>query len=270
MLTNTASVEGYVVCLYVSFAVQLLISFFLLKGLVKVTPLDGLREILRQIFGHGLIIQISNVAQLLNYRLSYFFLEFFIGLAALGVFSTASTVAEAVWLISRSIALVQYSGIVNSKDEAYNRRMTLRMSKLSIAGSLAALLPMILLPPSFYAYVFGEEFSGIGFQILLLSPGILALAFATVLAHYFAGLGQNKLNLYSSLSGLAATIPASLLLIPAMGLNGAAIAVSASYLSTSVHLYVIYRKRTGMRLRELIPAKDDIDFIKSQFFNKLR
>jgi O-antigen/teichoic acid export membrane protein len=267
--THNPSVEGYVFCLYISFMVQLLVSCFFLRSVTTITSLDNMKATLREIFRHGLIIQVSNVAQLLNYRLSYFFLEFFIGLAALGVFSTASVVAESVWLISRSISLVQYTGIVNSTDEGYNRRMTIRMAKLALAGSMAAILPLVLLPASFYAYVFGEEFSGIGFQILLLSPGILALAFATVLAHYFAGLGQNKLNLYSSLTGLIATVPAALILIPLWGVNGAAAGVSLSYLVTSLHLYILFKKRTGMKLRELIPDKEDIIFIKSQIFRKL-
>ncbi|HEX5000861.1 MAG TPA: polysaccharide biosynthesis C-terminal domain-containing protein [Bacteroidia bacterium] len=265
---KVSTVSGYINCLYISFAVQLLVSIFYLPGLVTRVKLENVKSTIREILKHGLVIQLSNVAQLFNYRLSYFFLEYFIGMAALGVFSTASTVAESVWLISRSISLVQYSGIVNSKDEGYNRRMTLRMSKLSIAGSLAALLPLSLLPPSFYAYVFGEEFSGIGTQILLLSPGIMALAFATVLAHYFAGLGLNKLNLYTSLTGLAATVPAALVLIPLFGMNGAAIAVSISYMVTSTHLYIIFKKKTGMKLRELIPERADFEFVKTQFFKK--
>jgi len=263
-LLNRRSVMDYVIAMYISFFIQLLVStWFVLKEL-KFRGIGNMSQVVKAILENGLIIQLCNVIQILNYRLSYFILEDKFGLAALGVFSTASIVAESIWLISRSISLVQYSGIVNSDDPGYNRRLSIRMAKLSLVGSMMAYIPLILLPGSFYALVFGQEFRGLGEQIIIYSPGILALAFSTVFGHYFAGLGQNMINLWASLTGFVVTVIAAFILIPRFGINGAAFSVSLSYIASAVFLFIAFRNKAGLKIRELKPDKSDYLFLKNE------
>lgn len=254
-------VMSYIVALYISFAIQALITSWFISKEISSTPLSGMKQVLRMILANGLIIQLCNVIQILNYRLSYFFLEEHHGLVALGVFSTASIVAESVWLISRSIALVQYAGIVNSDDPDYNKRVTVRLAKLSAITSMLAWVPLLMLPPAFYSFLFGEEFRNIGGQLWWYAPGIMALAFSTVFGHYFAGLGMNRINLYGTLTGFAVTLAASWLLIPEYGINGAAMSVSLAYCIHAVYLFFIYKKHTKLIISELIPTREDLNFV---------
>lgn len=65
---------------------------------------------------YGFAIQIANFAQLLNYRLSYYIIEFCSGRKALGVFDLGTKLSEAVWILPKSMATVQYARISNSKE----------------------------------------------------------------------------------------------------------------------------------------------------------
>ncbi len=188
------SVNDYITAVYISFVLQMIISFwFVIKNLKLVAPKHQI-EVVKTIIKNGLVIQLCNVVQLLNYRLCYFFLESEKGIATLGVFSTATAVAESVWLISKSISLVQYSEIANTTDPGYARRVSIRLSKLSFVLSFSAFIPILLIPSTIYGSIFGPEFEDIGKQIYIYCPGILALSFSTVFAHFFAGLGRNSIN----------------------------------------------------------------------------
>ncbi len=252
----------YVIALYISFAIQAVATTWFIYRDIEFTNLSGTNEIVKKILENGLIIQLCNVVQILNYRLCYFILEETHGLTSLGIFSTASIVAESVWLVSRSISLVQYSGIVNSSDKEYNRLLTVRMSKLSLFGSILVMLPVLILPSSFYGWVFGEEFRVITEPLWIYAPGILALSFATVLGHYFAGLGLNKVNLLGSVIGFIITLIASLILIPKWGINGAAMSVCLAYCVHSLYLFLKFRTHTSFKINELWPTVDDYIYLK--------
>jgi O-antigen/teichoic acid export membrane protein len=89
----------------------------------------------------------------------------------------------------------------------------------------------------------------------------MALAFSTVFGHYFAGLGMNRINLYGTLTGFAVTLAASWLLIPEYGINGAAMSVSLAYCIHAVYLFFIYKKHTKLIISELIPTREDLNFV---------
>ena len=93
---------------------------------------------------------------------------------------------------------------------------------------------------------------------MALSPGVLALAANNIFSHYFSGMGQPKINLYAKMVGFVFTVILAILLIPPYGFVGAAITASVSYIATVIHQYVIFRKSTGTKAAEWIPARNDI------------
>jgi O-antigen/teichoic acid export membrane protein len=209
----------------------------------------------------GIIIQVCNIVQLLNYRFTYFILEREYGVGILGVFATATALAESVWLISKSISIIQYAEIASSKDKFTARRSTIRFSKLSLVTSMVVYFPLLFIPDYIYAFIFGNEFQYIGTQVLIFAPGILAFSFSTILAHYFAGFGRNSVNLLIASIGLIMTIVLSLILIPHFGINGAAISVSISYLATAILYLVIFKQDVDLKFKELIPLSSEFQLL---------
>ena len=135
--------------------------------------------------------------------------------------------------------------------------------KLSILLTFTALVVICLLPTSFFEWIFSGEFGDIRMVIWLMAPGILFFSAHTVLANYFSGTGRPKYNLYASLIGLCVTLIAAFTLIPALGIRGAAITTSLTYISLFVYQWIVFRKQTGCRLKQLIPSKEDFDWLKS-------
>ena len=219
--------------------------------------LEKMNDIIKKFLKHGSYIQLANLLQLINYRLSYYLIDYWHGTAALGIYSVGVSIAEAVWLISKSIALVQYARVANIQDKEYAQNLTVKLVKLSFIGTLAVLIPLLLIPAGFFAVIFGKEFADIKIIILSLSPGILSLAISYIFTHYFSGIGKNHVNTIASGLGFILTLLFCFLLIPLYGIIGAAISASLSYFISFLYLFIIFKKESGSSVISYVPKVND-------------
>jgi O-antigen/teichoic acid export membrane protein len=237
------SVYSYYRALGLGYFVNFLISAWGLRGLITPVPFVW-KDSVRLIAAYGLIGQAGNIFQLLNYRFSYYVLNSLDDPQSkqhVGLFSTAASVSEAVWVIMNGIAMVQYATLSNRNHPELAIQLTLKLSKISFALSVFALLVLNLLPEEVFVFLFGKGFAGIKEYCLLLAPGIAAAGLTGVYSHYFAARGDMKTSASSALVGLIVTLGFSLYFIPLLGPRGAAITNTASYLASSVFLVVMFK-----------------------------
>lgn len=205
------------------------------------------RTVLKSTFHFGWKIELSNFLQFLNYRLSFYFLNYYLGKASLGVFSIGVALSEAIWVISRSISLVQYSNVIRQGNTKNSRDETRSMSWYSALASLACLVIACCIPETVYAAIFGPEFAGVQEVIVLLSPGILAISLSNVYGNYFSAIGKTGILIFKSATGVLVTVVLSFLLIPNLEMTGACLVNSGSYLISSLILvWAFFRKKARL------------------------
>ena len=186
------------------------------------------------------------------------------------MYALGTQVTEGVNVVSQSIGLVEFSALSNTEKEQRATQLTLRFMKLSVLLTFTALLMICLLPTSFFEWLFSGEFSDIHTVIILISPGVVFFSAHTVLANYFSGTGKPKYNLYASLIGLSVTLISAFILIPRMGIRGAAITTTLTYTALFVYQWMEFQKQTGSRLVQLIPNLEDWEWIKAEIGGFLR
>ena len=106
--------------------------------------------------------------------------------------------------------------------------------------------------------VYGDQFAGASTALQILLPGIVALSVAKVLSAYVAGRGMPQYNTLVAFLSLAITVGLDLKLIPIWGINGAALASTASYICSTILTIYIYHRLSGEMLTDvLVPDHDD-------------
>jgi O-antigen/teichoic acid export membrane protein len=203
---------------------------------------------------YGLVLQAGNLFQLLNYRFCYYVLDSANDLQSrknVGVFSTAASISEAVWVIMNGIAMVQYATLSNRNNPKLAVHLTVKLAKISFASSVFALLILNSLPTEVFTFLFGQDFSEIKTYCLLLAPGIAIAGLSGIYAHYFAATGNMKISSASALTGLAITLFCSFILIPMFGTKGAAYTNCASYIASSLFLIVMFKKQSQISFYDL-------------------
>jgi O-antigen/teichoic acid export membrane protein len=215
----------------------------------------------RELARHSRGAHFSNILSFANYRLGYYAVAWFAGARALGVLSVGVALAEAIWLIPRSTALIQYVALVNAADKRAQTHAALRGSRLTLLATAGAVAVLAAVPAAWLAAVFGAEFGAARPVILALAPGILINGAGMQASSYFGGVGRYGVNNRASLLGLAVTVPACLLLVPWLGIVGAALGMSAAYAASVGYLFRHYRQATGALWADLLPGPADVRWL---------
>lgn len=254
-------VFGYIIGLYAAYGGTFLLGVWMLRKEYAQIPHDkdrNYRPVLKDLFKYGFLNQTGHFVQFFNLRLSYYLLDSYIGRGEVGVFSRSVSLAESIWIISNSIALVQYARIANADDRAYSQKLTLDLSKICLLVSVVAIAVLCLLPTEFYIFVFGKDFGEMAHLIRILAPGILFYCVFLILGHYYSGIGRYQMNTFAALCGLVATFVCGFTLIPKYDVTGAAITSAVSYTVNAVFLFVFFVKESRFKGKDFILKKNEI------------
>lgn len=265
ILADKHQIQSYIISLYTSFGISAaasIIYYVRYCGGIKIHRISEYNPIIREMVRFGLLNQVAHITQMLSFRLSFYVLDRFHGEAAVGIYSNGISIAESIWLISKSISLVQYARISNTENRKESAVLTARLIKFSFFASLLLLIPLVIMPSSFYTWIFGDGFEQTGTVIWTLAFGVLVYNFSILIGHYFSGTGRYQVNAISSSLGLIASVILYYTLIPSYGITGAGFATSLSYFITTVILIIIFNRENKGWWKELIPTGKDLQQIK--------
>ncbi len=249
------TVQAFVLSAYVSWGLSLLLSSWqilqLLGGgeesLTELSPLKILRN--------GLVNQLGNLAHTLSNRYNYYMIT---STVMVGIYASATSLIESVWILSGSVSPIILSHIANQKDADNNSRVTFLLSKICFLLSLFCVLVVLVLPENFFTALLGKDFTGTKTIMLYLSPGVLMISFSSIISHYFSGLGKQRILLFANSSGLLVTLLTSYIFISRYGLIGACYAASLSYAAQALVLTVVFMKQNQFTIPQLFSFKKDL------------
>ena len=266
-LFQKKSVSVYFIALILSYSCLFLISTFQIFRKYQFSKIHFSGKIFKDLFHYGWKTQLSAMVQFFNYRVSYYFLSFFVGIASVGIFSVGVAISEAIWTVSKSIALVLYSEVINSTEHDKLIQQTKVSIKVSLYISLVFIIVILLIPKDFYAFIFGKDFTQTKQIILFLSPGILIIAVSNIVGYYFAGINKLRILNIKSFIGLIFTVVFSYLLIPKMGIIGACIVMSISYTLSSLVLFWEFYKNTNFSSKDFLFSGEEVKKLTSKLLS---
>ncbi len=206
-------------------------SFLLALGIIIHTSFPPLREVLRarlcwseyrELIGFSATIHVGNLTQFFNYRLDTFIVSYFLGLAAVGMYSYSKTFAESVWLLSTSMAAVLLPTLAG--QHAQSKVIAVKAVVATFGVSLAAGAAAFLLGPPAIHLLLGKSFVGSVNPFLFLLPGVVIFSLTNVLATYLTAAGKPGYNAAIAFISFLFTLLFDILLIPKYGMSGAAFA----------------------------------------------
>jgi O-antigen/teichoic acid export membrane protein len=262
--SSEKNIDSYILSLYISMGLCFILSMILVFPILIHDKGNDEPGLLIKLLKFGGYSQAGHVMKFISFRCTYYMLSDFSGDVILGIFSNGVSLIESIFLISNSISTVLYPKVSNSEDIHYSRKITLELTRFSIILCVLALIPLMILPSSFYVWLFGNEFSGVHEVILILAPGILFYNVALVIGHYFSGIGKFRVNTLANFIGLISTVGLAIIYYPNFGLMEVGLISTISYILTALIIIYYFIKEAGIDPKELIPRISDFNRMKTE------
>lgn len=204
----------------------------------------------RRCFSFGMRLHPGNVAQFLNYRADIFLVGLFLGPYEVGLYVTAAMLGEKLWEIPHAIRTVLlYQVAANGKSNSLNAMLQISRLIVVFLGVICIALALFAYP--LVEFLFGYRFLPSAKALIFLMPGVWALGIGKIYTSYLTGIGMPEIGTFSAVISLVATIVLDILLIPRIGIVGAAAASSVSYILASVVILSIFKRETKVSLSEM-------------------
>lgn len=228
----------------------------------QAAPEDDFQVQTGSVIKYSLKSHVSNIMTYLNTNFGSYIVQGSYGQSNFGVYTTAMTMMQQVWILPDAVSQVIMSRIAAMREQSDKVKLTLISSKVvTYVTAFSALLLVwvadILVPVLFPMY------TGALSPLKYLIIGSVFISYAKVLNNSIAAYGRPELNIIPTALGIAVNLLLSVLLIPAMGMNGVAIATSASLTVqglSSVIIFCIFTKTPFYKL--IIPSREEMAMVK--------
>ncbi|CAA7599629.1 Polysaccharide biosynthesis C-terminal domain protein [Acididesulfobacillus acetoxydans] len=208
-----------------------------------------------RMLGYGLKAQVGNFIQRLNYSLDVFIVNYFLPLNQVGMYWVAVTLGKTLWAVSGSIATVILPVASSATNQGELDTFTNQVTRVSLA--LIALFSLVLgiISRPLIIWWFTYPFAPAAEAFLWLLPGVAIFSISNILANYLAGVGLVEKNIYSAVISGVVTVVLDFVLIPRIGINGASIATSLSYITFTLTTLYFYVRHTRCRWQDVLILK---------------
>jgi O-antigen/teichoic acid export membrane protein len=205
----------------------------------------------RSLLGYGLRLYPAGLTTFLSYRADLFLLSALRGdAAAIGLYALAVSFAEISFQVPDSVATVLYPRVAGA-ERADADRMAPSMARFTLLVTVIAALGLI--PLAWLAIrIVLPAFEGSLLPFLILLPGTVALGLSKVLSGYISGLGRPEPVSAIAATALAVNLLVNVILIPPLGIAGAALASMTSYALHAVLTIGLASRLSGAPYRAFI------------------
>ena len=189
-------------------------------------------------------IGLIGLVSILNYRIDLYMVAFFTSHSQLGFYSTAVSAAETLLVAAQvgSIVTVPHIGSLGAREAAH---LTARCVRNNFAFITVLCIAAALVAPLAVSLLFGAAFLPAVAPLRVLLIGIIPMSAASIISSYYT-LNAKKPQYPLVIAGASALICAaiSLILIPRIGIVGAAIGTTVSYVSTVIASMIVFSLQT--------------------------
>jgi O-antigen/teichoic acid export membrane protein len=265
--TRKMGVDGailaWVITLLIAFSLSILIVIKEFRSDVISLKIDF--PIMRKMLFFGFRTHIGNLLKDLSYRGDILVVSYFLTPASVAYYAIAMNLAELILKIPNAVGLVLLPRISHmSAEDAKSFTPTVLRKVLLPVVAISSLV--FFFSDEIVNLAFGKEYLPSSSALLFLLPGVVALTVWKIIANDIIARGHPfKYSLTSALAFLTMIIM-DMLLIPKLGINGAAIASSIAYISATFAIILFYRRISGNTfISTFIPIKSDFIIYRNIF-----
>jgi O-antigen/teichoic acid export membrane protein len=198
----------------------------------------------------------GTVSAYLNYRVDELVIAALLPVEQLGFYVLAVSIAERIWILPGAAANALLPHLTSSP--ARDPRVAATMARHVMLWTGAGCLALFLLAEVAVQALYTSAFAPAIAPLRWLLPGIFTLSIGKVLVQELLAREKPRYTVVASGISAVANLVGNLVLVPRLGITGAAIASSISYSLLSLLLIRYYLRESGVPWSALLVCRRDL------------
>lgn len=210
----------------------------------------------RRIARYGGPYALISLTQNLNYDLDVLLVQGMLSSRDVGIYSIGASTAELLWALPFAVGFVLLPMVAGNRDAEGAAAGAAAIARRTLLLTAAGAVALAALCGPLIGLMYGSRYTGAVIPTLILLPGIVANVWYQVLGGFLLGRGLTGAVLAATTAGIASNTIINVVVIPRLGIDGAALASTISYSATSLLIVRAFRSRwPEVSLR---PARADV------------
>ncbi len=216
--------------------------------------------LLRETYAFGLRSYVQILTQHMLLRVSFYMVSYFLGAAHVAFYTIALRFTELVLEVPQAIGLVLYPKLAALPEDEVHR-VTAQTCRRTLMITAPAALALALIGPHIIVLWYGEAFRAATEPLPWAAVGVALMSIYVIVTRDFTSRAKQRINTMSGLVALGSNAILNVLMIPTMGIVGAAMATAISYAAACLVLITFFLRESGLSLRDvIIPKRSDVDY----------
>ncbi len=227
--------------------------FFLMKQIpsFKLLPFDirYFKDSLR----YGIKVYLAGLGGYLHLNIDMVMISRMLNMTQLGLYSLAVGLAEKFFLV---VSASSFALIPRACADGGNYKMTAKVCRINMFIGIFFTAFIIIIIKPLIVFLYSESFAQAVAPLIIILPGIVVWSVPTMISADLNARNKAEYVIYSSFIALIVNIVLNFLLIPWLGINGAALSSTITYCITAIVMTYFYKKvEPSVNIREILVLK---------------
>lgn len=251
---------GLVAAVLSQAAIVVFMSLWLAWRVHRETPmrLRVDRTLLRGMLGFGGKSYVQTLASTLHFRLDKYLIAYLLDPRHVAFYAIAANLSTLLLRVSDAGGTVLFPRLAASEQRDADAA-TARVCRHALFLTAVCGLGLAAAGPFLIPLLYGRPFAAAIPALLVLLPGVLAMALYQILTRSFTSRARQEINIAAAVTALGLNVALNWILVPRWGIVGAALAHDLSYGAAAAILLVAFLRHSGFSLRQtLLVRRDDL------------
>jgi len=227
--------------------------------------------LIKDLFSYGFILYLTGIVAQLNAYVTRLIVVFYLPTAQVAYFAMAQNQGQLLNKVPDALNVLLYPRISKMECNDDSARLAARSFRVVLVILLALGCAAFVVIAPVVELLYGRAFLVMVVPFRIILPGLVLSGAATVIGQYFPGIGRADISAKIAIAPLVIQITGGVLLIPTMGLIGAALAFLFSLVSLAlIQVFMFLRISTCTARTDLVVRKNDVQVVATFVISEMR
>lgn len=223
-------------------------------------------EAIKEYIKYGYKISLLSIVNYLHYKSDLYLVSLFLTAGDVGIYSLSISLAEMLWIIPNSSSNLLFIDEATKSEKIDSIDKTRLNAKILFYIVIVCGVLLALIGYPAIKYIYSEKFIESFIPLLILIPGNISFSLFKMFGNMVAANGNPEKLVIASLIAAIINIILNIIVIPRVGIIGAALVSTLTYSLAAIIILKFYAQIKRLTIKNTVMInQDEFAFVKEQF-----